>query len=675
MRTFKNIETMIRFFFICLFFVIIGERTFSQSIDRQSIVSWSGAVETPLVQIGHSAGETFVTTLSGNNVMLTQGFQQPEPLLLINCQMSFQDSTICQGQSLLISFFSSAPSNASYAWSTGATTPNITVSPTTNTTYTCTVTSGTQTCTASIDITVNPQQTYFADADGDGYGNPNVVVSNCNPPTGYVTNNTDCNDNNAAVHASTTETCNGLDDNCNGQIDEGLTQGSVTAVSVTTNVFPTCTGTGIKSANLNTGTNSAIIDGTGLDLWYSLTAQYNTLRAGLSAAFGDNEIRLYQVSNGCFQLIETEHEVYTTTTQGTGNQVLISDELIPGQTYYVAVHNISGAMNTSAKMCFNHFVESTCDHYYSNNTGVYNNVCTSFKAQFRGNASNYVFDVLSATQNSDNLNITPWSYTTTTANSVVPRLGTIFPVNMSASAKVYTLQIPVIYAIPDAAGNYTSITANGTTTCTVTMNPETPIALRASDRCPNIKTTSSSVSIDRTICGALRYEWEFTQQLPSVQPAVTVLGGLNSSVLFLNNVPGMGLSKTYNVRVRPIHTNGEVGSWGTVQCLKTGTSGMVLENYPGSAGAVQWANHDSPELGSRYTLYPNPTSTGRFILTANHTSDEEVKSIQMMDITGKVVFQTQVVMNNNTMEIEFGNLASGVYVLIVGEERIRLVVE
>jgi hypothetical protein len=593
------------------------------------------------------------------------------------------------------------------AWSTNETTPTITVSPTANTTYTCTITQGNQTCTASVDITVNPQQTFFADADGDGYGNPDVVVQDCNVPVGYVSDNTDCNDNNAAVFSASTETCNGLDDDCDGQVDEGLTIASVNATSVTTALYPTCSGNALKSANLNNGTNSDLIEGNGLDLWYCLTAQYNTLRASLSAAFGDNEIRLYGYNNGCFELLETEHEVYSASTLATGNQVLISDNLIPGQTYYIAVHNISGPINASAKMCFNHFVGTTCDHYYSNYTGIYNNVCTSFKAQYKGNATNYIFDVLSATQNNANLNITPWSYTTTTANSVVPRLGTIFPANMSASAKVYTLRIPVIYAIPDAAGNYTSITANATTTCTVTLNAELPVALRAVDRCPNTKSTTSSISIDRNICGALRYEWEFTQQLPSVQPAVTVLGGLNTTVFFLNNVPGMGTGKTYNVRVRPIHTNGEVGSWGTVQCLKTGTAGMVLENHPGSAGAGEWANSGteqwanggteqwanngteawanngteawannySPEQEVRFTLYPNPTTAGRFILTASNTSDEEVKDIKMKDITGKVVFQTQVVLNGNAVEIEFGNLASGVYVVMLGEERLRLVVE
>ncbi len=75
-------------------------------------------------------------------------------------------------------------------------------------------------CDGQIDEGV--KLTYYQDNDGDGYGNATVSVQACAAPSGYVANNTDCNDNNAAVKPGATEICgNGIDDNCNGLIDEG----------------------------------------------------------------------------------------------------------------------------------------------------------------------------------------------------------------------------------------------------------------------------------------------------------------------------------------------------------------------------------------------------------------------------------------------------------------------
>ena len=523
------------------------------------------------------------------------------------------------------------------------------------------------TCTYPAQTYLTCEGTCINDTDSDGVCNE-IEVPGCmdSLACNYFA---DATDDNGSCVLPQIEICNGLDDNCNGQVDEGLTNTSIQPVVVVSNVYPTCSGNGLKPANLNNGSNSELIEGNGLDLWYSLTAQYNTLRAGLSAAYGDNEIRLYSYNNGCIELLETEHEVYNTNTPGTGNQVLITDDLIPGQTYYIAVHNISGSMNPSAKICFNHFVGSICDHVYSNYTGIYPNVCSPFKAQYRGNVTQYVFEILSATQSGVDLNITPWSYSTPSNNSIVTKLGSVFPANNSGLPKDYILRVPVYYSIPDAAGNNTSILARTVSSCSLTLNPEQAVSLRMTDRCPAVKNTNAAIGVDRCICGALRYEWEFTQQIPSVQPAVTVLGGLYSQVLFLNNVPGMGIGKSYNVRVRPLHANGEVGSWGTTQCLKTGTSGMILESNPDITDSPIYRLTDS-----HITLFPNPTSTGHVTLVFNETSEEEVKEILMTDITGKIVYQNQVVLYGNSVELDFGRLASGMYMVMVGKERLRLVV-
>jgi hypothetical protein len=65
------------------------------------------------------------------------------------------------------------------------------------------------------------QQLTYRDADGDGFGNPALLKVACEPPDGYVLDNTDCDDTNPDINPEAIELCDGgIDENCNGEIDE-----------------------------------------------------------------------------------------------------------------------------------------------------------------------------------------------------------------------------------------------------------------------------------------------------------------------------------------------------------------------------------------------------------------------------------------------------------------------
>ncbi len=58
----------------------------------------------------------------------------------------------------------------------------------------------------------------WMDADGDGWGDNNVASEGC-PTVVWASQGGDCDDTNRDVHPGATETCNTIDDDCDGQAD------------------------------------------------------------------------------------------------------------------------------------------------------------------------------------------------------------------------------------------------------------------------------------------------------------------------------------------------------------------------------------------------------------------------------------------------------------------------
>lgn len=112
-----------------------------------------------------------------------------------------------------------------WEWQPGSLSGNsVSVNPTSTTTYTVTATSaGGCTSSATVTVNANPNVTYYQDADVDGFGNLAMSQVSCvGAPSGYVTDNTDCNDANAGINPGATEICNNVDDDCDGSTDEGF---------------------------------------------------------------------------------------------------------------------------------------------------------------------------------------------------------------------------------------------------------------------------------------------------------------------------------------------------------------------------------------------------------------------------------------------------------------------
>lgn len=75
-------------------------------------------------------------------------------------------------------------------------------------------------CDSEVDETV--KTTFYADADGDGFGELATTSQGCAQPDGFASVAGDCDDSSSLVFPGAAESCDGTDDDCDGTIDEDV---------------------------------------------------------------------------------------------------------------------------------------------------------------------------------------------------------------------------------------------------------------------------------------------------------------------------------------------------------------------------------------------------------------------------------------------------------------------
>jgi hypothetical protein len=108
------------------------------------------------------------------------------------------------------------------------------------------------------DASINPDTVWYADDDGDGYGDAGDTQTQCEQPSGYLDNDDDCDDGEAEVSPDADEVClDGVDNDCDGTVDscDAIPAGDA--------------GTGITSGSNNSRFGSQVtagdVDGDGTD--------------------------------------------------------------------------------------------------------------------------------------------------------------------------------------------------------------------------------------------------------------------------------------------------------------------------------------------------------------------------------------------------------------------------
>jgi hypothetical protein len=178
---------------------------------------WSNGAITQSINVTE-AGTYSVLVSSNDGCTGTSQNVSVEVIAYPNAVVSSNGSTsFCQGNSVVLTVSQAD----SYLWSNGAITQSITVDQAGE--FSVTTFSGGGLCSSTsnpIEVEVVDFYIFYEDADLDGFGDTNLPVEGCELIAGLSLNPGDCDDDNPTINPQADELCDGIDNNCDLEVDE-----------------------------------------------------------------------------------------------------------------------------------------------------------------------------------------------------------------------------------------------------------------------------------------------------------------------------------------------------------------------------------------------------------------------------------------------------------------------
>jgi hypothetical protein len=232
----------------------------------------------------------------------------------------------------------------------------------------------------------------------------------------------------------------------------------------------------------------------------------------------------------------------------------------------------------------------------------------------------------------------------------------------------YNTTVDATFNVTNGLGGTEVISVAGIVSNPIQITGNTPMTLRATDVCPNQKPTSAMILAQPFTCGAVDFQWEFTQTAPSASLPVTFLKGNSSRYLRLSTVPGIQNGATYNVRVRPRFSNGSYGTWGPIQCVSTiGVAGLEELDAEAATPQTETDVEEVVETPS-FTIFPNPIQGSEVNLMSDATLGNS--TVIITDLYGRQIAIWNNVSINAGMQAfrPQTELTFGVYFLRIASE-------